>query len=66
MRTKRVEWSYPTSTNAVSLGFSKDGCYSVELITGHEVPKVIAGFDTIEAARAHAETLPEPWDRLTK
>ncbi len=68
MITKRVEYSYFSSPNATRFGFARTGCYTVELIPQNPVRpgKAVAGFADLESARAHAETLPEPWDRLTK
>jgi hypothetical protein len=66
MGTKRIEWSYPTSPNAVKFKFSKVGCWTVELIEGTNPPWVMEGFDTYEKAKAYANTIPEPWDRLTR
>ena len=66
MTTKRVDYSYPTSTNATRFGFGKTGCYTVETVKHPQPPKAVAGFSTLDEARAHAETLPCPWDRLTR
>ncbi len=60
---KCVDYSYPTSTNAVRFGFHK-GCWTVNLTTFSETcgnTKAVAGFATFAEARAHAETLPNEW-----
>lgn len=65
--TKKIEWAYSTSTNAVQFGFSKTGCYTVELKEAVCVPaKAIAGFKTIQEAEDYANTLPYAWYRLTR
>lgn len=64
--TKRIEWSYPSSGNATRFGLANYGCYTVETVAGNEPPSAVAGFLTLAEARAHAETLPFPWDRYTK
>lgn len=66
--TKRVEWSYSTSPNA-NYFHKPDGCWTVELVE-HE-PEIKPGvalwaFDTLEEARRYADTLTEPWDRITR
>lgn len=53
MKTKSVEWSYPTSPNAK--GFPR-GCWSVE-VAGEAVAHYAARREAVE----HADRLPEPW-----
>lgn len=53
MKTKSVEWSYPTSPNAK--GFP-NGCWSVE-VAGEAVAHYAARREAVE----HADRLPEPW-----
>jgi hypothetical protein len=53
---KTVEWSYPTSPNAVALG-RKDGCWTVEIIYRQEPPRVLAGFKTRPEALEYARNL---------
>ena len=65
MKTKRIEYSYPTSANAERFGY-RNGCYCVELQDGIKPPKAIAGFATIEAAEVFAASLHEQWNSLTK
>lgn len=68
-KTKRVEWAYPTSTNAVKFGFGKVGCWVVQTIERSGSwfvwpPKALKGFASKDDARAHGETLSCEWDRL--
>ncbi len=67
MKTKRIEYSYPTSPNADRFGF-KSGCYTVEMGECPQLKpfKAIAGFATLNEAKQFAVRLPEPFDRLTK
>ncbi len=71
---KTVEYSYPSSPNAVSLLGCKvgnsNGCYTVEFTDGHNPPFVAIrrGFADSEEGRAEAvaaaNTLPEAWSPL--
>lgn len=64
--TKRVEYSYASSPNAYRLGFGRKGCYTVEKVKGIGPGTAVKGFSTLEQARAYAETLKLPWNRLTR
>lgn len=64
LRAKSVEFAYPTSTNAARFGFSKDGCYTVELGFPGQPAVAVAGFATREEAIAAAKLQPEPWSAL--
>jgi len=57
---KLVEFSYPSSTNASRLGFSKTGCYTLHTASteGH---KTLSGHATLKEAKAAGELLPHPW-----
>ena len=68
LETKRCEYAYPTSPNAVQFGFGKTGCYTVQLVKRSELKpaKAIAAFATLDAAHKYADLMPQPWDRLTK
>lgn len=61
MKTKSVEFAYPSSPQANRFGFAKLGCYVVELSEGTNPPIAIAGYFTKLEAWQHADTLPEPW-----
>lgn len=65
---KRVEWSYATSINAERFGFGQSGCFTVATVKYTPTmrpPKPLAGFATLNEARAYAESLPQQWDNLT-
>lgn len=54
-----VDWSYPSSPNAVRFGCSKTGCYTVSRTDrkrdgSPKPPKAIAGFNTRGEAEAYA------------
>ena len=66
MINKRVEYSHPTSPNAKALGFYKAGCYSIEVGEVNGSKKTVAGFVTLEDAKAFVEKLPQPWDRYIR
>jgi hypothetical protein len=66
MKSKRIEYAYASSPSAVRFGFGKRGCYTVEIVDGIKPPQVICGYNTLVEARAAAERLSEPWDKLTK
>jgi len=61
MKTKSVEWSYPTSPNAVRFGF-KNGCWTVQICTGTGEPRSIAAFITKAEAIAHAQQIKLDWN----
>lgn len=62
----QIEWSYPSSTNAKTFGFYDQGCYTVSKTDNIKPPKGLAGFATIEQARAYAETLGLPKSQFSK
>lgn len=61
---KTIEYSYPSSTNAVKNGYGSTGCYCVELVDEKHKSKVVAAYPTKIEAIAHAETLPNEWHPL--
>ena len=70
--TKSVQWSYPSSPNAVKFGFAKTGCYSVEVKKMKTTPgridvewEELRGFSNKAAAVCFAETLPYEWDKYS-
>ena len=64
---KRVDYAYATSPDAAKFGFSKTGCFTVDLVPRDCKPaKAIAGYATPAEARAHADKLTQPYHRLTK
>jgi hypothetical protein len=65
-KTKSVEWSYPTSGNAVRFRFRDTGCWTVETMTkGAALPVAVAAFlDKGEAISFARRSLPDvPWSR---
>lgn len=69
MRTKRIDYAYATSVLATQAGFADAGCFAVEIITqrnGKQRSNLVAGFASLDQAKAKAETINLPWDRLTK
>lgn len=58
---KSVEFAYPTSPNAKSLGFNKSGCWTVEIRKGNSAPKAVNGFPKKEDAVTYAESLSLEW-----
>lgn len=60
MKTKSVEFAYPSSPDAVRFGFAKLGCYVVELSNSVQTV-ALAGYYLRRDAMAHAEELPEDW-----
>ena len=62
---KQVEWSYPSSTNAVAMGFGKVGCWTVETVEyspGPNQPEAVKGFTNSFDANDYAEALPFAWN----
>lgn len=59
---KLIEWSYPSSPNADRFGF-KDGCWTVEIVTGG-LPRAISGHANRLEALAIAQKMPLPWDPI--
>lgn len=66
MTTKRIEWSYPTSTHATKFKLGKVGAWTVQVCKPGRIPDAVAGFADYGKAKAYAELLPCPWDRLTR
>lgn len=67
--TKAIQWSYPSSPNADRFRF-RDGCYTVSMIDFAEdgtrcIPRAMRGFETIEEARAYADSFLLDYDRYT-
>lgn len=71
-KLKSVEYSYPSSPNAVrclgKLG-NRKGCYCVKLHDGQNPPVIVGGaYEDSEAGRSEAvifaNTLPNPWSPL--
>ena len=62
---KLVEWSYPTSQNAIDFGFSKTGCFTLHTANFEFVPfdghKTVAGFLTFAEAKIAGNKLPFRW-----
>ena len=65
MKTKRIEWSHPTSLNACKFGFERKGCYTVEIVYLRKVV-ALGGYATFAEAWNVAKSRPEAWDRLTR
>lgn len=65
MKTKTVNFSYPTSPNAQRFGFNKTGCFTVELTDpkGIVYPEPLRAFATWDEAVNDAKTMPNAWDR---
>ncbi len=60
---KSVEWSYPTSPNAVRFGFAKVGCWTLELVdsAGNETPMPVSGHATKDQALEASRDWPQAW-----
>lgn len=60
---KEVNWSYPTSPNAVKFGFSKSGCFTLSVIDRKDfkLPKGISGHPTREQAIDAGIAIDLPW-----
>jgi hypothetical protein len=62
---KLVEWSYPTSPNAIRFGFAKTGCYTLHTANVEFVPfdghKTVSGHGTLEEAKQAGEAFPYQW-----
>lgn len=61
---KTVEFSYPTSPNAVKFGFGKVGCWTVETAEDSNPPKAVKGFSLRDDALAYAESLEFSWSPI--
>ncbi len=69
MKTKSVCYSYPTSPNAERFKL-RNGGYCVSTITHTQIsepwpPQAIAMFPTLDEAKAYADKLELPYDRLS-
>lgn len=64
MKTKSLDWSYPTSDNAVRFGF-KAGCWTINQYQQGRLPLALRGFATREEAITFAETLTLRWNITT-
>lgn len=64
MKTKQIDFSYPTSTNATNMGFGKTGCWTISVANGNQVAKAVAGFETQSEAIQAALAMPEPFGKL--
>ena len=67
---KLVEWSYPSSPNAVEFGFPKTGCYTLHTANMEFVPfdghKTVGGYATLAEAKRAGESFPYPWHPAMK
>lgn len=61
MKTKSIEWSYPSSTNAVRFGHRKTGCWTVQTRSGDDAPVSLFGHPDPAVAFRNALPLPYPW-----
>jgi hypothetical protein len=61
MKTKSVDWAYPTSINAKRFKFPKLGCWVVNVCNGRTT-ETLAGFPGRTQALEYAEALPYKWD----
>lgn len=63
---KLVEWSYPSSPNAVQFGFAKTGCYTLYTANHEFVPfdghKTIGGYASLAEAKAARRNIPLPME----
>jgi hypothetical protein len=62
--TKQIDWSYPSSPNAVNMGFGRVGCWTVSIATGDEPAVAVEGFANLADAVDYAKTLPIPFGYL--
>lgn len=61
MEIKQVQWAYPTSDLAETLGCPRDGGYCVRIGPDGERSDIYGLFDTIEEAESAAESVDIPW-----
>ena len=61
--TKSVEYSYPSSLNAVRYHMP-DGCYCVELHSPGKFPHVVSAHATRDAAMKAAAKITAPWNPM--
>ncbi len=64
MKTKTIEYAYPTSITAKKHGFYKSGCYVVELMEWGKYNETIKAFPTWRDALEFAKGLPNEWNAL--
>ena len=62
MKTKTVEYSYPTSPNAEKFGFGETGCWTVEILEPGKYPISCTAFEDIRDAINRALEMPEKWN----
>lgn len=65
MKTKQVNYFYPTSPTAEYTGFESGG-FSVEVGEIGKIPKAVAYFRLVGEAVEYAKALPFDWDRNFK
>jgi len=63
MKTKQLDWSYPTSENANQLGFP-NGCYTVSVSKDGKPAEAVKGFPDQSGAITFARSLPIPFGAL--
>lgn len=66
---KTIGYAFPTSDTAKRLGRIREGCFYVATHNGEtdHVQRSLEGpFATVDAAEAHAKTLPLAWSRFTR
>lgn len=66
--TKSVDWSYPSSANAVRFRFPK-GCWTVSIQRSAGIPEAVKGFATreeaiTEAAKMRMAGVIVPWNKI--
>lgn len=66
--SKIVNFSYPTSPNAVRFGFGAAGCWTLSLNYTHATtlipPRAVSGHATRDEALAAGRARQEPWNPL--
>ncbi|KKM83232.1 hypothetical protein LCGC14_1311390 [marine sediment metagenome] len=63
---KQVQYAFPTSSLACTLGCSKDGAYCVLIGPEGGRSDIYGPFDTIQDAESAAESVDTPWDWMYK
>ncbi len=58
---KQVQWAYPTSDLACTLGRESNGAYCVRIGPPGEQTDIYGPFDTIAEAESAAESVDFPW-----
>lgn len=63
MKTKHIEYCYPTSAHAKTLGKYNDGCYCVEIWEDNKMPELLIKkpFETAQEAINEAKTIDIPF-----